>query len=147
MEAQYSYSFVQKASEVPLNHSNVDLEIGYFLPHSITLRGFGSWLHPHGGVTLGQVFQNPALFPVHDRILRASYWHLGAGTSYSVTRSVDLSFSYVTYLAGTSTHYGKGISFGTTWSFSTRRLRPSVDSQRDRPGMRSDSTIAEDMHN
>jgi hypothetical protein len=132
VEAQYAYSFVQSANNIPLNHSNVDLEMGYFLPHSISVRGFGSWLGTHGGLILDQLFQNPALFPVHDRLLRASYWHLGVGTSYSLTRSFDLSFSYITYLAGTSTHYGKGISVGTSWSFSTRKLPSSANSDRDR---------------
>lgn len=132
VEAQYSYSFVQSVNDVPLNHSNVDLEMGYFLSHSLSVRGFGSWLGTHGGVTVDQVFQNPALFPVHDRLLRASYWHLGVGTSYSLTRSLDLSLSYVTYLAGTSTHYGKGISIGTGWSFSTRKLPSLAKFERDR---------------
>ncbi len=52
VQGQYSYAFVQKANDIPLNHSNVDIELGYFLPHSLSVRGFGSWLGTHGGITL-----------------------------------------------------------------------------------------------
>jgi len=128
VQGQYSYAFVQKANDIPLNHSNVDLELGYFLPHSVSVRGFGSWLRTHGGITIEQALQNPQVFPVHDRLLRASYWHLGAATNYSISESFDLSFSYVTYLAGTDTHYGRAITIGTTWNFSTRRLKTSAES-------------------
>ncbi len=102
-------------------HSNVDIDLGYFLPHSLAVRGFGSWLHTHGGIiTIEQLFQDPQLFPIHDRLLHSNYWHLGAGANYPISQSLDLSFSYVTYLAGTDTHYGRGITIGTTWNFSTR---------------------------
>jgi hypothetical protein len=37
---------------------------------------------------------------LHDRLLRASYWHFGAGANYALTESLDLSFNYVTYLRG-----------------------------------------------
>jgi hypothetical protein len=126
VQSQYSYAFVQNVNNISLNHSNVDLELGYFLPHSLSVRGFGNWLHTHGGITIEQALQNPQLFPVHDRLLRASYWHLGAGTSYSLNESMDLSFSYITYLAGTDTHFGRAITISTTWNFSTRRLKTSA---------------------
>jgi opacity protein-like surface antigen len=128
-QGQYSYAFVQKVNDIPLNHSNVDLELGYFLPHSLSVRGFGNWLHTHGGITIEQALQNPEIFPVHDRLLRASSWHLGAGTTYSLTESMDLSFSYITYLAGTDTHFGRAITIGTSWNFSTRRLNKSAKSE------------------
>jgi long-subunit fatty acid transport protein len=57
---------------------------------------------------------------LHDRLLRASYWHFGAGANYALTESLDLSFSYVTYLAGKDTHFGRGITIGTSWNFNTR---------------------------
>jgi hypothetical protein len=128
-QGQYSYAFVQKANDIPLNHSNVDLELGYFLPHSLAIRGFGNWLHTHGGITIEQALQNPQLFPIHDRLLHASYWHFGAGTTYSLTESMDFSFSYITYLAGTQTHFGRAITIGTSWNFNTRRLN-TMSSQR-----------------
>jgi hypothetical protein len=130
MQGQYSYAFVQKPNDIPLNHSNVDVEVGYFLPHSVSVQGFGSWSHTYGGITIEQAIQDPQLFPVHDRLLGASYWHLGGTANYSLTRSVDLSFSYVTYLAGTDTHYGRAVTVGTTWNFSTRRLKTSTASAR-----------------
>ena len=130
VEGQYSYAFVQKPNNIPLNHSNVDLEMGYFLPHSLSVRGIGSWLHTNGGITIEQALMNPQLLPVHDRILRAGYWHFGAGANYSLTESLDLSFSYVTYLAGTDTHFGRGITIGTTWNFSTQRPKAFAEAGR-----------------
>jgi len=77
--------------------------MGYFLPHSLSVRGIGSWLHTNGGITIEQALMNPQLFPVHDRILGASYWHFGAGADYALTESLDLSFSYVTLRVRTLT--------------------------------------------
>ena len=130
VEGQYSYAIVQKPNNIPLNHNNVDLEMGYFLPHSLSVRGFGSWLHTNGGITIEEAIASPTLFPVHDRILSATYWHFGAGANYSLTQSVDLSFSYVTYLAGTNTHFGRGITIGTSWNFNTRHLKALSESGR-----------------
>src|SRR5262249_32595629 len=65
-QGQYSYAFVQKANEandISLNHSNVDIELGYLLPHSLSVFGFGSWLHTHGGLSIGEVLANPQLIP------------------------------------------------------------------------------------
>jgi hypothetical protein len=128
VQGQYSYAFVQKANDIPLNHSNVDIELGYFLPHSLSVRGFGSWLHTHGGLSITEVLANPQLIPIHDRLLSTDYWHLGTGASYSLTRSVDLSFSYVSYLTGSNTHYGRVVTVGTFWNFNTRRLDTSAKS-------------------
>ena len=128
-QGQYSYAFVQKPNNIPLNHSNVDLELGYFLPHSLAVHGFGNWLHTHGGITIEQALQNPQVFPVHDRLLQAGYWHFGAGTTYSLNDSMDLSFSYITYLAGTDTHFGRAITISTSWNFSTRRVKTSAASR------------------
>lgn len=124
-QVQYSYAFVEKANGYDLNHSNVNLELGYFLPHEATVFGFGTLLHTYGGITLDQVFADPSLFPVHDRILRDRYWHAGAGASYPLTHSFDVNFSYVAYLAGGSTHYGRGFTVGTAWNFTTRHLQAS----------------------
>jgi hypothetical protein len=125
-QAQYSYAFVEKANGYDLNHSNVNLELGYFLPHEATVFAFGSRLHTYGGVTIDEVLANPStLFPIHDRILRATYWHFGVGASYPLTHTVDVNFSYVAYLAGASTHYGKGFTVGTAWNFASRRLQGS----------------------
>jgi hypothetical protein len=110
VQGAYSYAIVQKPNNIPLNHNNVDLEMGYFLPHSLSVRGFGNWLHTNGGITIEEAIASPTLFPVHDRILAATYWHLGVGANYSLTESMDLSVSYVTYLAGTNTHFGRGIT-------------------------------------
>jgi len=127
VQGQYSHAFVQKPNNIALNHNNVDLEMGYFLPHSLSVRGFGNWLHTNGGITIEQALMDPQLFPLHDRLLRASYWHFGAGVDYSLSRALDLSFSYVTYLAGTDTHFGRGITIGTTWNFSTRHSKASAN--------------------
>jgi len=135
-QGQYSYAVVQKANEandISLNHSNVDIELGYFLPHSLSVSGFGSWSHTYGGLSIAEVMANPQLIPIHDRLLGTNYWHLGTDANYSLTRSVDLSFSYVTYLSGANTHYGRVVTVGTFWNFSTRHLNTSPESGRTSP--------------
>src|SRR5439155_15261813 len=122
-------AFVQRANNIPLNHSNLDIELGYFLPHSFSVRGFGSWLHTHGGISIVEVLANPQLIPIHDRLLQQNFWHLGMGAGYSLTRSLDLSFNYVTFLTGSNAHYGRVVTVGTLWNFSTRRLNTSSKSK------------------
>jgi len=129
VQGQYSYAFVQRANNIPLNHSNLDIELGYFLPHSFSVRGFGSWLHTHGGISIVEVLANPQLIPIHDRLLQQNFWHLGMGAGYSLTRSLDLSFNYVTFLTGSNAHYGRVVTVGTLWNFSTRRLNTSSKSK------------------
>ena len=124
VQGDYSYAIVEKPNNIPLNHNNVDLEMGYFLPHSLSVRGFGNWLHTNGGITIEQALASPTLFPVHDRILAATYWHLGVGGNYSLTEALDLSLSYVTYPAGANTHFGRAVTVGMTWNFNT--LRPKA---------------------
>jgi hypothetical protein len=126
VQGQYSYAFVPRTEGFSLNHSNIDLELGYFLPRSLSVWGVGSWLRTHGGITAQQFIKDPKLFQEHDRLLRGTYWHIGFGTSYPITRSFDVNFTYVTYLAGRTTHYGRAFTVGTTWNFSTRRFSPSA---------------------
>jgi hypothetical protein len=55
--------------------------------------------------------------------------YFGFGTNYSINESLDLTFSYSTYLAGRNAHFGRALTIGTTWNFSTRRLKTSASSE------------------
>jgi len=91
-------------------------------------------LHVLGGLA-GFVYAirrtlSPSLWRTATLDAAATYWHFGVGANYSLTESLDLSLSYVTYLAGTNTHFGRGITIGTTWNFNTLRPRSFAESGR-----------------
>jgi hypothetical protein len=121
VQGRYSYTFVQRDLNVPLNRSNAFMEAGYSLTESLAARGLATWQKTHGGLNGFPEFGvTHELLEHHDRLLRDNNWRAGAGVVYSLTDSIDLSATVITVVSGTVTHYGTGITFGTIWSFATR---------------------------
>jgi hypothetical protein len=114
---RYTYSFVQSLAGVPLDRSNADFELGYALTPTVSIRGLTSWLRTHGGVPFSEAYESLELFLVHDRLLASRSWHVGGGATVSLTDSINIDGAVVTFLAGSDTHYGTGISVGLTWRF------------------------------
>jgi len=121
VQGRYSYTFVQRDLNVPLNKSNGLVEAGYSFTSSLAVRGLATWQKTHGGLNGFPEFQfSEDLLQNHDRLLRDNHWSAGAGVVYSLTESVDLSATVITVVGGTVTHFGTGITIGTIWSFAAR---------------------------
>ena len=121
VQGRYSYTFVQRDLNVPLNKSNGFVEAGYSFTSSLTVRGLGTWQKTHGGLNgVPEFVFSEELLQNHDRLLRDNNWRAGAGVVYSLTESIDLSATVITVVSGTVTHFGTGITIGTIWSFATR---------------------------
>ena len=121
VQGHYSYTFVQRDLNVPLNKSNGFVEAGYSVTSSLAVRGLATWQKTHGGLNGFPEFQfSEDLLQNHDRLLRDNNWRAGAGVVYSLTESIDLSATVITVVGGTVTHFGTGITIGTIWSFATR---------------------------
>jgi hypothetical protein len=121
VEGRYSYTFVQRDLNVPLNRSNAFMEGGYSFTSSLAVRGLATWQKTHGGLNGFPEFGLTEEFlENHDRLLRDNNWRVGAGVIYSLTGSVDLSATVITVVSGSATHFGTGVTFGTIWGFDKR---------------------------
>lgn len=125
VHARYTYSFVQKIANIPLDRSSADFEVGYGINSRISVRALGNWLFTHGGIGFLEAAENLLLFLSHDRLLAAHYWHLGGGTTIALNDTMDLDAAVISAISGADTHYGVGMSLGLTWRFLTPRAHPS----------------------
>jgi hypothetical protein len=54
----------------------------------------------------------------HDRMLRDDSFHAGAGIAWSLPRiGIDLLGSYVEFVSGRDTHYGRAFTLGISRPF------------------------------
>ena len=61
--------------------------------------------------------RQPALYRLHDGLIRDNFWRSGIGASCGFTPRTSGYASIATVLAGTNTHYGYLYNVGVSWSF------------------------------
>ena len=117
VQGRYAFAYRQAVQDLRFNYSFVDLEVGYFITPSLSVRILGSSQIAHGGLTVDdlhfdepqdgytlsqwvyassedeQTRGQPALPVVlrHDQLGYSTSYNLGAGASFAVTPSLDLS--------------------------------------------------------
>jgi hypothetical protein len=133
----YSYAFVERWMDIPLNRSNVDLAFGYFVVPSVSISFIWSRQWTHGGLAFTQIHDTPAVFLNHDRLVRSNFQHVGVGAGLALNKSVDLHGNFVKYVSGSNTHFGTAISVGVSWTFQTRRERASAPPSQASAGLRN----------
>jgi hypothetical protein len=126
VQGRYSYSFVERAIDIPNNRSNVSIKSTYLLTRKLAAQGSLYWQRTHGGLRFGSAPGSDLVFPgevntperldQHDRLLRDNHWLVGGGVSYSFSR-MDVFGSYTAFAGGTDTHTGGALTFGISWPF------------------------------
>jgi hypothetical protein len=124
VHGQISFAIPQESLHLRTNRTNLSLESGYFLTRKLAARGFGDWQHTFNGLHFPADLTTPELTLTHERLLKANYWHLGGGVSYAVTPRTEVSADVVTFLAGSDTHYGTGVSVRITRTFMRKPRGP-----------------------
>jgi len=124
--AQFAFAIPEQSLNVRTSRANLALEYGYSPTKRLALHGFGDWQHTFQGLHFPADLTTPELALTHERLLKANYWHLGGGASYMLTPKTEVGADVVTFLSGSDTHYGTGVSVRITRSFSLRsgRSRP-----------------------
>jgi hypothetical protein len=117
IESGIAYTIPEEALGFRTNRLNTNLEFGYSVNRKLAVRGFVDYQHTFNGIASLADLTTPLLELTHERLLKAEYWHLGGGFSYSITPKTDISADVITYLAGKVTHYGTGVSVRVTRSF------------------------------
>ena len=130
VHARYAHSFVQRVLGIHHDRSDVDLELGYFATPTLTLRTFGAWEFPHGGIQdPSQILApprgtgTPEIFIHHDQITAEGHFNLGFGTAYAATRNVDVFLSAIRTLSGKNAHaIDVAVLAGVAVSFSPAQM-------------------------
>jgi hypothetical protein len=126
VQGRYSYSFVQRTINVRPNHSNADLELGYFITPSVRVIVLGNAQVSHGGIdvlppALAVAVLTPEQRRHHDQIDRVNHLKLGVGASIDLTEQLGIFASYGRQVAGRNGHEIKrAISVGVSWSFGSK---------------------------
>jgi hypothetical protein len=121
LDGQIAFAIPEQALNIRTTRTNLALEMGYLLNRKLAFRGFGHWQHTLNGLHFPEDLTTPEIILTHERLLKANYWHLGAGVSYAITPKTDVSADVVTFLSGSDTHYGTGVSMRIARSFTLRR--------------------------
>jgi hypothetical protein len=136
-DLRYTYSFVQELDGLNLDRNNVDLEVGYFLKPSVTIRGLGAVQKTLGGVE-SLVPPNSPFFPDHDRLERGHYSRIGGGVTFSLPRNLDLYVLIVSTLSGKNIQAFTAPAIGVSWNFQSRKARDNIS----RGGARNERIVA-----
>ena len=125
-QGRYSYGFAERLLGIRHDRSNVDLELGYFLTPSVRVFGLAATQVTHGGIDVPYLWRTQlpaALQPHHDRLARANFLEMGAGSQWSLSPTIDVFASVVTTVRGENVHALRyGVTFGTTYTFGERSM-------------------------
>ena len=152
LHGRYAFAYRQAAEGLRFNYSYLELELGYFVTPSLSLRFLGAGQFAHDGLHIneyppappapdgvgftqwyypfaeGQEMRGQDALPLamhHDQLDSQSNFNLGLGVSYAVTPSLDLSAQAYrpVYVRG-----GRGaeivVSVWTTVTFSPGKKSP-----------------------
>ena len=132
IQGRYAYGFVQQVVDISHNRSLMSLEGAYFLTPKLRVMALSSGEITHGGIDFyGPVVSRALLttdeFNHHDQIIRENMLTLGAGTSFSLTESLDVFGSFMHTVAQRNGHVlDRGITAGVSWSFTTSRSKKNT---------------------
>ena len=127
LQTRYSFGFVEQNVDVRPNHSNLDVELGYFVNPALRVFVLGSGQLSHGGIdvpypTIAVSVLTPEQIAHHDQIDKVNYLKVGAGASFDLTDSIAVYGAFSKQVAGRNGHeVSRAISLGMTWSFRTKK--------------------------
>jgi len=118
VHASYGYAFVRQDIDIPLDYSTLGVEAGYFLTPSLPISFLWRKFWSHGGLSFNELFVSPPeVFVNLDRVVKASYTHVGMAVSVPLGDSVSVHGNYLWFVSGKDAHYGSGFGFGVSWRF------------------------------
>jgi len=121
VQGMYSYAIVRQDLDIPLNHSDFGLEVGYFVTDSVPITFVWNALWTHGGLTFEELFMAPPeVFRNLDRVVASQFHHLGVSGSFPLSPTVSANVEFTKFVAGVDAHYGYSISAGVSWVFKSQ---------------------------
>ena len=126
-QSRYSFGFVEENVNVRPNHSNLDVEVGYFVKPSLRVFFLSAAQLSHAGIDVPHptiAFSVLTLEQIehHDQIDKVHYVKVGGGASFELTDSLVVYGAFSSQVVGRNGHQvSRGISVGLTWSFRTKK--------------------------
>ena len=129
VQAGYTYAFVERViDDIPVNRSNVFVDLGYAVNRRLYVRAAWLWEHTHGGLRIGSPSGDPFLPPGElddvpawgveaNRIRMVRSMQVAGGLSFAAG-PLDLYATFNKYVWGHDAHNGYAIGTGATWYFS-----------------------------
>lgn len=115
LQLRYNYAFVEKVVGISHDHSNLDIELGYFLSPSWSVQAAGSWRWAHGGIDLPVPPTDP-LYPYHDQLGAAEYFNLSGGVAWFPSPRYSFFLAYSGSLEGSNAHkVDRGLALSLGW--------------------------------
>lgn len=116
VHGRYSLAAAEPMHGFPSIKSNVDIEGGFDLSTRIGLLGLASWQFRHKGPTISELEAHDWLG--HDRFMVSSYFNVGGGMTFSITRDAALHVLWVGTVSGNNgAHRARMLAVSTSWSF------------------------------
>ena len=128
-QAGYGYSFVEENYDVNVDHSILNLELGYAFTPKLLVKLQGNGQKTHGGLEFPIDFTrvvNGVTVPDrtsekwfhHDQILRVDYWNMGVVVNYIVADGWTLLGAYGKTLWGENGHeIQHAVTAGVSYTF------------------------------
>lgn len=89
-QGRYSFGLSQHIIGYRPNHHRIELELGRFLTHRLSLRALAYALFTQGGVRYQDIPEEGPLWVHHDQITGVHLLNLGGGFGYSLSKSFDV---------------------------------------------------------
>lgn len=119
IHGRYSIAAAERVHGFASVKSNVDLEEGFDVSRRIGLRGLASWQFRHKGPGIPELAAYDWLG--HDRFIVPSYFDVGGGLTFSISRSAELHALWVGTVSGSNgAHRARVLSIGASWNFGPR---------------------------
>jgi hypothetical protein len=113
---RYALAVAERNEGFPSVRSTIDLEGGHDVTARVGVRGLLAWQIRHKGPALDELEAHD--WSGHDRFIVSSFFNIGGGTSVRMTRSTELSATWIATASGKGgAHVARMLSIGVTWSF------------------------------
>lgn len=120
LQARYNRAFVERVAGIRHDHSNADVELGWFVAPRWSLQATASWRWAHGGIDLPVPATDP-LFPYHDQLGATEYFNLTGGVNWFPSDRLGLYANYTRSQHGRNAHkIDRGLSLGIGYSLAGR---------------------------
>ncbi len=114
----YTYNLAERQFDHSIHRHSVDMELGYFVTSSLSLKGAASWVRTSGGISWYRQSAEFKRYTLHhDELANERSWRLAGGVGYALTPRYSLYALGFATVAGSSTHAMNGFATGIGWNF------------------------------
>jgi hypothetical protein len=116
----YAYSAAEREDDHSIHRNGVDMELGYFVTRSLSLKGAASWVRTGGGIEWYRQSAEYLRYRFsHDALANERSWRVGGGAGYALTPRYQLYALGFATVWGANTHAMNTFATGIGWNFAS----------------------------